>query len=130
MAFEYARRNQRRKVPSLHKANSMKLSAGLFRSCVRTMSHNYTEVQYEEKIVDAACMHLVMNPQQFDVMVMPNLYGDIVSDLCAGLVGGLGVVGRSARGGATVPAGPGGRAAARVDAPAGANLGTTKSGGY
>jgi isocitrate dehydrogenase (NAD+) len=92
-AFEYARRHGRKKVTSIHKANIMKLSDGLFLSCVRTMSHNYTDVQYEEKIVDAACMHLVMNPQQFDVMVMPNLYGDIVSDLCAGLVGGLGVVG-------------------------------------
>jgi isocitrate dehydrogenase (NAD+) len=92
-AFDYARRHNRKKVTAIHKANIMKLSDGLFLSCVRTMSHNYTEVQYEEKIVDAACMHLVMNPQQFDVMVMPNLYGDIVSDLCAGLVGGLGVVG-------------------------------------
>jgi isocitrate dehydrogenase (NAD+) len=92
-AFEHARRHGRKKVTSIHKANIMKLGDGLFLECVRTMSHNYTEIQYDEKIVDAACMHLVMNPQQFDVLVMPNLYGDIVSDLCAGLVGGLGVVG-------------------------------------
>jgi len=92
-AFDYARRHGRKKVTAIHKANIMKLGDGLFLSCVRTMSHNYTDIQYDEKIVDAACMHLVMNPQQFDVLVMPNLYGDIVSDLCAGLVGGLGVVG-------------------------------------
>jgi isocitrate dehydrogenase (NAD+) len=92
-AFEYARRHGRRKVTSIHKANIMKLSDGLFIECVRTVSREYQEIPYEEKIVDAACMHLVMNPGQFDVLVMPNLYGDIVSDLCAGLVGGLGVVG-------------------------------------
>jgi isocitrate dehydrogenase (NAD+) len=92
-AFEHARRHGRRKVTAIHKANIMKLGDGLFLDCVRTMSRRYTEIQYDEKIVDAACMHLVMQPQQFDVLVMPNLYGDIVSDLCAGLVGGLGVVG-------------------------------------
>jgi isocitrate dehydrogenase (NAD+) len=92
-AFEHARRHGRKKVTSIHKANIMKLGDGLFLDCVRKVSRGYTEIQYEEKIVDAACMHLVMNPQQFDVLVMSNLYGDIVSDLCAGLVGGLGVVG-------------------------------------
>ena len=92
-AFTHARRHGRKKVTAIHKANIMKLSDGLFLECVRTISRKYTDIAYDEKIVDAACMHLVMNPGQFDVLVMPNLYGDIVSDLCAGLVGGLGVVG-------------------------------------
>jgi isocitrate dehydrogenase (NAD+) len=92
-AFEHARRHHRKKVTAIHKANIMKLGDGLFLESVRTVSRDYTDIAYDEKIVDAACMHLVMNPGQFDVLVMPNLYGDIVSDLCAGLVGGLGVVG-------------------------------------
>jgi isocitrate dehydrogenase (NAD+) len=92
-AFDYARKHGRKKVTSIHKANIMKLSDGLFISSVRAVARNYPEIAYDEKIVDAACMHLVMKPEQFDVLVMPNLYGDIVSDLCAGLVGGLGVVG-------------------------------------
>ncbi len=92
-AFEYARKHGRKKVTSIHKANIMKLSDGLFIGSVRAVAREYPEIAYDEKIVDAACMHLVMKPEQFDVLVMPNLYGDIVSDLCAGLVGGLGVVG-------------------------------------
>lgn len=92
-AFEHARRNGRKKVTAIHKANIMKLGDGLFLQSVRTVAREFQDIAYEEKIVDAACMHLVMIPQQFDVLVMPNLYGDIVSDLCAGLVGGLGVVG-------------------------------------
>jgi len=92
-AFEYARRHGRKKVTSIHKANIMKLSDGLFIGSVRAVAREYPDIAYDEKIVDAACMHLVMKPEQFDVLVMPNLYGDIVSDLCAGLVGGLGVVG-------------------------------------
>jgi isocitrate dehydrogenase (NAD+) len=92
-AFGHARRHKRRKVTSIHKANIMKLGDGLFLECVRRVARQYPDIAYDEKIVDAACMHLVMNPGQFDVLVMPNLYGDIVSDLCAGLVGGLGVVG-------------------------------------
>jgi isocitrate dehydrogenase (NAD+) len=92
-AFRHARRHGRRKVTAIHKANIMKLGDGLFLESVRAVASRYQDVAYEERIVDAACMHLVMNPQQFDVLVMPNLYGDIVSDLCAGLVGGLGVVG-------------------------------------
>jgi isocitrate dehydrogenase (NAD+) len=92
-AFEHARRHRRKKVTAIHKANIMKLGDGLFLDSVRSVSREYTDIAYDEKIVDAACMHLVMNPGQFDVLVMPNLYGDIVSDLCAGLVGGLGVVG-------------------------------------
>jgi isocitrate dehydrogenase (NAD+) len=92
-AFEYARRHHRKKVTAIHKANIMKLGDGLFLESVRIVSRDYTDIAYDEKIVDAACMHLVLNPGQFDVLVMPNLYGDIVSDLCAGLVGGLGVVG-------------------------------------
>jgi isocitrate dehydrogenase (NAD+) len=92
-AFEHARRHRRKKVTAIHKANIMKLGDGLFLESVRAVSRQYSDITYDEKIVDAACMHLVLNPGQFDVLVMPNLYGDIVSDLCAGLVGGLGVVG-------------------------------------
>jgi isocitrate dehydrogenase (NAD+) len=92
-AFDYARRHGRRKVTSIHKANIMKLSDGLFIDSVRRAAREYMEIKYDERIVDAACMQLVMYPEQFDVLVLPNLYGDIVSDLCAGLVGGLGVVG-------------------------------------
>src|SRR5216684_2010705 len=92
-AFAHARRHGRKKVTAIHKANIMKLSDGLFLECCRTVAREYRDIAYDERIVDAACMHLVMNPGQFDVLVMPNLYGDIVSDLCAGLVGGLGVVG-------------------------------------
>jgi isocitrate dehydrogenase (NAD+) len=92
-AFEYARRNGRKRVTGVHKANIMKLGDGLFLECVREVARDYPDVAYDERIVDAACMHLVLDPSRFDVMLMPNLYGDIVSDLCAGLVGGLGVVG-------------------------------------
>ena len=92
-AFQHARRHGRRKVTSIHKANIMKLSDGLFLECVRRAARDYTDITYDERIVDAACMQLVMYPEKFDVLVLPNLYGDIVSDLCAGLVGGLGVVG-------------------------------------
>src|ERR1700704_2084281 len=92
-AFKYAKRHGRTKVTSIHKANIMKLSDGLFIDCVRRAARDYIEIKYDERIVDAACMQLVMYPEQFDVLVLPNLYGDIVSDLCAGLVGGLGVVG-------------------------------------
>jgi len=92
-AFGHARREGRKKVTAIHKANIMKLSDGLFLDCCRTVARAYTDITYDERIVDATCMQLVMNPGQFDVLVMPNLYGDIVSDLCAGLVGGLGVVG-------------------------------------
>jgi isocitrate dehydrogenase (NAD+) len=79
-------------VTAIHKANIMKLSDGLFLECARTVAREYPDVAYDERIVDAACMHLVMRPEQFDVLLLPNLYGDIVSDLCAGLVGGLGLV--------------------------------------
>src|SRR5438105_957171 len=91
-AFEYARNNKRKKVHSIHKANIMKLSDGLFLRCSRTVSKDYPEITYGEHIVDNTCMQLVMNPYQYDVLVMENLYGDILSDLCAGLVGGLGLV--------------------------------------
>src|SRR5213079_1126675 len=91
-AFEYARKNQRKRVHAIHKANIMKLSDGLFLRCSRTVSKDYPEITYGEHIVDNTCMQLVMNPYQYDVMVMENLYGDIISDLCAGLVGGLGLV--------------------------------------
>jgi isocitrate dehydrogenase (NAD+) len=92
-AFEHARRRGRSKVTAIHKANIMKLGDGLFLDCVRTVARGYPDITYDERIVDAVCMHLVLKPTQFDVLVMPNLYGDIVSDLCAGLVGGLGLVG-------------------------------------
>jgi isocitrate dehydrogenase (NAD+) len=91
-AFEYARREGRRKVTCAHKANIMKLSDGLFLDCFRKVAAGFPEVEAEDKIVDNACMQLVMRPEQFDVMLLENLYGDIVSDLCAGLVGGLGLV--------------------------------------
>jgi isocitrate dehydrogenase (NAD+) len=91
-AFDYARSFARRRVTAIHKANIMKLSDGLFLDSCRHVAREFTDVAYDERIVDAACMHLVMHPEKFDVLVLPNLYGDIVSDLCAGLVGGLGVV--------------------------------------
>ncbi len=91
-AFEYSRRENRKKVTAIHKANIMKLSDGLFLDCFRKVSAEYPEITADEKIVDNACMQLVMKPQQFDVLLLENLYGDIISDLAAGLVGGLGVV--------------------------------------
>jgi isocitrate dehydrogenase (NAD+) len=91
-AFEHARANRRSRVTAIHKANIMKLGDGLFLQSTRAVSREYTDITYDERIVDAACMHLVMHPEKFDVLLLPNLYGDIVSDLCAGLVGGLGVV--------------------------------------
>ncbi|RPI51741.1 MAG: isocitrate/isopropylmalate dehydrogenase family protein [Acidobacteria bacterium] len=97
-AFDYARRMKRRRVTAIHKANIMKLSDGLFIRCARTVAAGYPEIAYDEQIVDAACMNLVMRPEKFDMLLLPNLYGDIVSDLCAGLVGGLGVVGAANHG--------------------------------
>jgi isocitrate dehydrogenase (NAD+) len=91
-AFDYSRRESRKKVTAVHKANIMKLSDGLFLDCFRKVSVGYPEIQADDKIIDNACMQLVMRPEQFDVMLLENLYGDIVSDLCAGLVGGLGLV--------------------------------------
>ena len=91
-AFEHARKESRKKVTAAHKANIMKLSDGLFLDCFRKISQEYPDIVADEKIVDNACMQLVMRPEQFDVMLLENLYGDIVSDLCAGLVGGLGLV--------------------------------------
>ena len=91
-AFEYARANRRSRVTAIHKANIMKLSDGLFLESTRKVSREFTDITYDERIVDAVCMQLVMHPEKFDVLLLPNLYGDIVSDLCAGLVGGLGVV--------------------------------------
>src|ERR1041384_41443 len=91
-AFEHARREGRKKVTAVHKANIMKLSDGLFLDCFRKVAADYPEVEADDKIVDNACMQLVMRPEQFDIMLLENLYGDIVSDLCAGLIGGLGLV--------------------------------------
>ena len=90
-AFEFARREGRKKVTAVHKANIMKLSDGLFLECFYNAAKDFPEITADDKIIDNCCMQLVMNPQQFDVMVMENLYGDIVSDLCAGLIGGLGL---------------------------------------
>jgi isocitrate dehydrogenase (NAD+) len=91
-AFEYARLHGRRRVTAVHKANIMKLSDGLFLDCFRRVAESYPEIQADDRIVDAACMRLVMDPESFDILLSENLYGDIVSDLAAGLVGGLGVV--------------------------------------
>ncbi|MGI8906581.1 MAG: isocitrate dehydrogenase (NAD(+)) [Candidatus Sumerlaeaceae bacterium] len=91
-AFDYAEKNGRKLVTAVHKANIMKLSDGLFLDCCRKISKLYPDIEYKEVIVDNLCMQLVTNPNQYDVLLMENLYGDIVSDLCAGLVGGLGVV--------------------------------------
>ncbi|MGH9796084.1 MAG: isocitrate dehydrogenase (NAD(+)) [Candidatus Acidiferrales bacterium] len=91
-AFEYARKHGRKKIAAIHKANIMKLSDGLFLASVRNVASQYPEVEYREVIVDNACMQMVLNPHQFDVLLLTNLYGDIMSDLAAGLVGGLGVV--------------------------------------
>ncbi len=91
-AFEYARANGRRRVTAIHKANIMKLSDGLFLSCFRRVAEDYPDIAADDRIVDAACMRLVMTPESFDLLLLENLYGDIVSDLAAGLVGGLGLV--------------------------------------
>ena len=91
-AFDFARTRGRKRVTAIHKANIMKLSDGLFLESTRAVSRDFTDVAYDERIVDAVCMQLVMYPERFDMLLLPNLYGDIVSDLCAGLVGGLGVV--------------------------------------
>ena len=92
-AFKYARREGRKKIHAIHKANIMKLSDGLFLKSIRNVAPLYPEIEYKEMIVDNACMQMILNPQQFDMLLLPNLYGDVMSDLAAGLVGGLGVVG-------------------------------------
>lgn len=91
-AFDYARKNGRKKIHAIHKANIMKLGDGLFLRSCRAVAEQYPDVEYKELIVDNACMQIVINPDQFDVLLLPNLYGDVMSDLAAGLVGGLGVV--------------------------------------
>jgi isocitrate dehydrogenase (NAD+) len=90
-AFEYARANGRMKVTAVHKSNIMKFTDGLFLATARKVAEEYTDVGFDDRIVDNMCMQLVQKPEEYDVLVLPNLYGDIVSDLCAGLVGGLGV---------------------------------------
>jgi isocitrate dehydrogenase (NAD+) len=90
-AFDYARANNRRKVTAVHKSNILKFSDGLFLSVSREVAKEYPDIEFEDVLIDALCMRLVKNPQLFDVLVLPNLYGDIISDLCAGLVGGLGL---------------------------------------
>jgi isocitrate dehydrogenase (NAD+) len=90
-AFEYARKHGRRKVTAVHKANIMKCTDGLFLEAARDVAKGYTDIEFEDRIVDNMCMQLVQKPELYDVLVLPNLYGDIVSDLCAGLIGGLGV---------------------------------------
>jgi isocitrate dehydrogenase (NAD+) len=91
-AFEYARKHGRKKIHGMHKANIMKLSDGLFLTSVRKVAEEYPDIEYKEMIIDNACMQIILNPYQFDMMLLTNLYGDIMSDLAAGLVGGLGVV--------------------------------------
>jgi len=91
-AFEYAKRHGRKKIHAIHKANIMKLSDGLFLKSIRAVAEKYPDIEYKELIVDNACMQMVLKPEQFDVLLLPNLYGDVMSDLAAGLVGGLGVV--------------------------------------
>jgi isocitrate dehydrogenase (NAD+) len=90
-AFEYARKNKRRKVTSVHKANIMKFTDGLWLEISREVAKKYPDIEFEDRIVDNMCMQLVQKPELYDVLVLPNLYGDILSDLCAGLIGGLGV---------------------------------------
>ena len=90
-AFEFARKNKRRKVTAVHKANIMKHSDGLFLETAREVAARYPDIEFEDRIVDNMCMQLVQKPEQYDVLVLPNLYGDIVSDLAAGLIGGLGL---------------------------------------
>jgi isocitrate dehydrogenase (NAD+) len=90
-AFEFARANNRKKVTAVHKANIMKLSDGLFLECFYNVAKDFPDITADDKIIDNCCMQLVMRPEQFDVLVLENLYGDIVSDLCAGLIGGLGL---------------------------------------
>ena len=90
-AFEYARKMRRRKVTSVHKANIMKFSDGLWLEVSRDVAKKYPDIEFEDRIVDNMCMQLIQKPELYDVLVLPNLYGDIISDLCAGLVGGLGV---------------------------------------
>ncbi len=91
-AFAYAQKHGRKKIHAIHKANIMKLSDGLFLRCARDVAKNYPEIAYAEHIIDNTCMQLVMNPYQYDMLLLENLYGDIVSDLCAAFVGGLGLV--------------------------------------
>jgi isocitrate dehydrogenase (NAD+) len=91
-AFEYAKAHGRKKIHAIHKANIMKLSDGLFLRSVRAVALQYPDIEYKELIVDNTCMQMVLNPQQFDMLLLPNLYGDVMSDLAAGLVGGLGLV--------------------------------------
>ncbi|XP_017089120.1 probable isocitrate dehydrogenase [NAD] subunit alpha, mitochondrial isoform X1 [Drosophila bipectinata] len=90
-AFQYAKNNNRKKVTVVHKANIMRMSDGLFLRCVRDMAQKFPEIQFEERYLDTVCLNMVQNPGKYDVLVMPNLYGDILSDMCAGLVGGLGL---------------------------------------
>jgi isocitrate dehydrogenase (NAD+) len=91
-AFDYAHKYGRKKIHAIHKANIMKLSDGLFLKSIRAVAEQHPDIEYKEMIVDNACMQMVLHPQQFDMLLLPNLYGDVMSDLCAGLVGGLGVV--------------------------------------
>ncbi|XP_011197717.1 probable isocitrate dehydrogenase [NAD] subunit alpha, mitochondrial isoform X1 [Bactrocera dorsalis] len=90
-AFQYAKANNRKKVTVVHKANIMRMSDGLFLRCARDMAEKYPEIQFEERYLDTVCLNMVQDPKKYDVLVMPNLYGDILSDMCAGLVGGLGL---------------------------------------
>ena len=89
-AFQYAKTHGRKKVTAVHKANIMRMSDGLFLKCCRQAAERHPEIQFEERYLDTVCLNMVQDPSKYDVLVMPNLYGDILSDLCAGLIGGLG----------------------------------------
>jgi len=91
-AFKYAKENGRKKITACHKANILKYTSGLFLDTAREVAARYPEIEFDEMIIDATCMHMVMNPHQFDVVVTTNMFGDILSDLTAGLVGGLGLI--------------------------------------
>ncbi|OAF65151.1 hypothetical protein A3Q56_07140, partial [Intoshia linei] len=90
-AFKYVRDNKRKSIVAVHKSNVMRMSDGLFLQCCRDVAQKYRDIEFKEMYLDVVCMKMVMDPSEFDVLVMPNLYGDILSDLCAGLIGGLGV---------------------------------------
>merc|ERR1712141_686128 len=90
-AFQYAKIHGRKKVTAVHKANIMRMSDGLFLKCCRQAAERHPEIQFEERYLDTVCLNMVQDPSKYDVLVMPNLYGDILSDLCAGLIGGLGL---------------------------------------
>ncbi len=116
-AFEYARKYRRKKVTATHKANIMKYSDGLFLAVAREVAKEYPDIEFQDALIDNLCMQLVRRPQEYDVIVAPNLYGDIISDLCAGLVGGLGLAPGANIGGGDCPFRADARQRAKVHRP-------------